>query len=278
MNLNDVSYIPLCRQKWIKLQIWYQTHLGQLIYKSEAKIIEQQLESCFGYSIVQLGKVTAEGMIQSTRIKNKCVMHCFADNGEQNTGLAIRGNTGVVSLLQRLAIKSNSVDVVVLHHCLEFEAFPHEILREVERILVAEGKIIIVFFNPYSLIGLWQFFLRLRFKVRGKDLNFPIKKNWISSNRIEDWLALLGFDSKKVGAVFFRPPISNLTVLERLNFMEKVGKRYWPFFSGSVVYKATKRVSTLTPLRSKWRLKKKVVRRPVAEIKLPRTSKKETHN
>jgi SAM-dependent methyltransferase len=257
-NLNDSAYLLKCRKKWLQLRKWYQTRLGQLVFKNEAEVIRQELESCFGYNIVQLGDVLSTNLIQSTRIKNKYVLQCFADNQESN-------NTDVVSLVQRLAIKSDSVDVVLLHHCLEFEPFPHEILREAERILVAEGKLIIVIFNPLSLMGLWHFFLRLKAKVRNNSFSLPVESAWISPGRLDDWLALLGFDSEKVASIFFRPPINNLTILNKLAFMEPTGKRYWRFFSGSVIYRATKRVSTLTPLRPKWLLQKKVVGSSVPE-------------
>ncbi len=257
-TINDMTYSLRCQKKWQLLHKWYQTHPGQLLFKSEENIIQQELESCFGYNIVQLGGILSDKLIQSARIRNKYVFQCFFENDKNST-------TQVVSLLQRLAIKNSSVDVVLLHHCLEFESFPHEILREVERILVAEGKLIIVVFNPFSLMGLWHFLLRLKAKVRKKFFSFPVDLPWISSRRLDDWLALLGFDSEKVASVFFRPPINNLTILNKLVFMESTGKRYWTFFSASVIYKATKRVSTLTPLRPKWHIEKKVVGSSVPE-------------
>jgi len=270
VNLNDVSYLLKCRQKWIQLHKWYQSHLGQAVFNSEKAIIQQQLDSCFGYTIVQLGDVLSENLIQSTRIKNKYVLQCSINENDIE-------ETGIASLLQRLAIKSNSVDVVLLHHCLEFEAFPHEILREVERVLVAEGKLIIVLFNPFSLMGLWNFLLRLKAKVTHKKVTLPVEQTWISSRRLDDWLALLGFDSQKVGSVFFRPPINNLAVLKKLAFMESTGKDFWPAFSGSVIYMATKRVSTLTPLRRKWRLKEKVVGTPVPESGVPEATNRKIY-
>jgi len=270
VSLNDVSYSQRCRKKWQQLHKWYQSYLGQAVFNSEKKIINQQLESCFGYSIVQLGDVLSENLIQSTRIKNKYVLQCAANDN-------VNAETDVVSLLQRLAIKSNTVDVVLLHHCLEFEVYPHEILREVERILVAEGKLIIVLFNPFSLMGLWNFFLRLKAKVTHKKVSMPVEQTWISPMRLDDWLALLGFDSQKVGSVFFRPPINNLTILNKLKFMESTGKDFWPAFSGSVIYLATKRVSTLTPLRPKWRLKEKVVGTPIAEPGVPEATNRKRY-
>jgi SAM-dependent methyltransferase len=41
-------------------------------------------------------------------------------------------------------------------HALEFHDDPHQILREVERVLIPEGELIITGFNPISIWGLRQ--------------------------------------------------------------------------------------------------------------------------
>jgi len=278
MNLSSNSYIKQCRHTINELQSWYSSALGQELYKEEVNAIKQLLDTCFGYNILQLGQISSENILESTRIKNKTLLNCHINNVNQDA---------IVCLLQRLAIKSNRVDVVLLYHCLEFDEYPHEILREVERILVPEGKLFIVSFNPYSMMGIWHYFLRIKYKffntyskkITKKTHNsiknsLPISKNWISSHRMNDWLTLLGFDSEKVSELFFRPPINNVKVLTKFKFMEKVGKRYWPYFSSIIIYKATKRVSTLTPIKQKWSLPRKVVTQ-VSEAKLPRNAKKE---
>ncbi|WP_223717365.1 class I SAM-dependent methyltransferase, partial [Escherichia fergusonii] len=55
-----------------------------------------------------------------------------------------------------LPFPANSLDLVVLPHALELASDPHETLREVERVLVPEGRVVILGFNPASLWGLWQ--------------------------------------------------------------------------------------------------------------------------
>ncbi len=55
-----------------------------------------------------------------------------------------------------LPFASQSIDLVVLPHGLELARDPHETLREIERVLVPEGRVMIVGFNPASLWGLRQ--------------------------------------------------------------------------------------------------------------------------
>ncbi|MCN4144869.1 MAG: class I SAM-dependent methyltransferase [Thiohalomonas sp.] len=64
--------------------------------------------------------------------------------------------THVITGFDNLGIQNQSVDVVILAHTLEFEMNPQQILREVDRILVPEGKAVFLGFNPFSLWGLWH--------------------------------------------------------------------------------------------------------------------------
>ena len=42
-------------------------------------------------------------------------------------------------------------------------------------------------------------------------------------------------------------------LMRHLNFLERSGGRWWPIFGAAYVLVARKRVSTLTPIRPRWR-------------------------
>lgn len=252
----SLSHQAICREKWNRAKQWFKTDLGQSVYTNELTVIQRHLESCFGYNIVQLGSVAEQSLIESTRIKRKFIIECSD---------SVTEGTHVQSYFQQLAIRNNSIDAVVLHHTLEFENDPHAILREVERILVPEGKLIIVLFNPISLWGLWHVYLHTKQLVKHQQPELPSCGNLISQKRLKDWLSLLGFDYAKSQPALFRPPVNKSPILSKLQFMEKAGKRYWPNLAGSHCLLATKRISTLTPLKPKWRLSKKVLGARVSE-------------
>jgi len=257
----------ICRERWNQAKKWFATDLGLSVYESEQKVVQSHLESCFGYNIVQLGSVNENSLIQSARIKRKFVLECSSECFE---------NSSMRSYFQQLAIKNNSIDTVVLHHTLEFENDPHAILRETERVLVPEGKLIIVLFNPFSLWGLWHVHLTMKQLVKQKKPVLPSCGHLISQKRLKDWLSLLGFDYSKSHPALFRPPVNQLPILSHLKFMDKAGKRYWPNLAGSQCILATKRISTLTPIRPKWSLSKKVLgsRVPETSANLIRPSRK----
>ena len=135
---------------------------------------------------------------------------------------------------------------MVLPHTLEFEENPHQILREVERTLIPEGHVVIMGFNPYSLWGMTRMFIGWRNRT-------PWCGHFYSTLRIKDWLALLGFDTVLQKSYFFRPPLQHEGSLERLSFMERYGSRWWPFPGGGYILVAKKRLTTLTPIKPRWR-------------------------
>jgi SAM-dependent methyltransferase len=154
---------------------------------------------------------------------------------------------GVLAHSPVLPVQSDSVDVVVLPHTLEFETAPHDTLREVERILVAEGHAVILGFNPFSLWGLWRLF---RWNRRAHP---PWHGAFRSMLRIKDWLALLGFDIVLIRTFFFRPPLRHVGMMRRLAWLERLGGRLWPYLGGAYIVVARKRVVTLTPIKPRWR-------------------------
>jgi hypothetical protein len=87
----------------------------------------------------------------------------------------------------------------------------------------------------------------------------PWRGQFLALTRLRDWLALLGFDVLSQDACFFKPPFSNENLLKRLDFLDKVGSRMPVYFSGAYLLVARKRVTTLTPVRPRWRPRRRLV-------------------
>jgi hypothetical protein len=149
-----------------------------------------------------------------------------------------------------MAVASDSVDAVLLPHTLEYEPEPHEILREVERILTGEGHLIIFGFRPLSSWGVRHLFARDGFP--------PGLERFIGERRLRDWLKLLGFEIVDARRYLFTLPWGAAGPSSH-SFFERAGALVWPLFAGGYVLKARKRVYTLTPIRPRWRLRPKVV-------------------
>ncbi len=93
--------------------------------------------------------------------------------------------SGVRCDFANLPIESRSAELVVASHVLEFSLAPHIVLREIARVLAPEGTLLLVAFNPFSLLGL-QKTLRLSRGV-------PWSGHYYAQRKIHDWLRLLGF-------------------------------------------------------------------------------------
>lgn len=156
-----------------------------------------------------------------------------AADGEPDTSTPPRQATPrVICRYDELPFASQSIDLVALPHVLEFTDDPHEVLREVARVLMPEGRLIITGFNPLSLWGMRQGMRRL-----GTESFLPAQSQMIAFTRLKDWLKLLGFDIVRGRFGCYCPPNRSDKWLQRTAFMEKAGDRWWPIF-GAVLHVA----------------------------------------
>jgi SAM-dependent methyltransferase len=226
-----------------ELRLWYRTVLGRELLAMEQGKLNGVLTELFGYHLVQIGSPAGGDLLGQSRIKHRVILD---GDGTASDFLPIEGTIQCIAQSQYLPFENDAIDVMVLPHSLEFEENPHQILREVERTLIPEGHIIIVGFNPYSLWGLTRLVIGWRRRP-------PWCGHFYSTLRIRDWLALLGFDIVLVRGCFFRPPLQHEGSLEKLNFMERFGARWWPLLGGCYILVAKKRLTTLTPIKPRWK-------------------------
>ena len=145
----------------------------------------------------------------------------------------------------QLPIASDCIDVAVLPHTLEFMEAPQAVLQEVDRVLIPEGYVVILGFNPMSFWGLW----RLLYSPKH---GAPWNARFFSVTRLRAWLTPLGFELISAQYYFYRPPVWQFSLLERLTFVENLGSRWWSLCGGGYTLLVKKRVSTLTPIKPRW--------------------------
>ena len=144
-----------------------------------------------------------------------------------------------------LPFDTNSLDLVVLPHALELARDPHLALREVDRVLRPEGRVVIVGFNPGSLWGLRQRWGRLRMRLAPRSqrpLFLPSTGEFMRYRRLRDWLRLLSFEVEAGRFGCYRPPVVSAKWLDRYQWMERFGDRWWPVFGAVYFVVAVKRV------------------------------------
>jgi SAM-dependent methyltransferase len=220
---------------------WLRTPLGQRVYALERKHASEALAQVFGWQMLQIGEWGDEGFIVDARTQHKALLM-------QPWQLHPQGAKGGVSRVQSrtdaLGIASDSVDAVFLPHTLEFEPDPHAVLREVERILMGDGHLIVLGFRPFSMWGLRHLLTREGFPPNAERL--------LGERRVRDWLKLLGFEIVDAHRYLFTLPWGKAAPRTE-RFLEVVGERAWPVLAGGYLLKARKRVYAMTPIRFRWR-------------------------
>lgn len=216
------------------LDAWLQTPLGRYVLAWEREKVEAVVADLFGYHALQFGLPQVDLLAQN-RIPLR-----------QTVG---QSGTQVRCDFRQLPFATQSVDLVVLPHILEFQADPHGILREVERILIPEGQLVIVGFNPRSLWG-------LRRRLPNCPREFPWNGDYLSVQRCKDWLQLLGFEVERGNFGCYAPPVADEDWLERCRFMEAAGDRWWSFAGGTYLLRAVKRVQSMRLIMPAWHSKK----------------------
>ena len=227
------------------LRVWFTSPLGTALLQAEQIRANQVLTDLFGYHIVQLGCLNDDGFIQSSRISHKIILQL--DEQAQHRSLS-----DVISSADALALASDSMDVVFMPHVLEYNANPHKLLREVERILIGDGHLVIIGFNPWSLWGLWRLLHAWREVT-------PWCGHFFGLARIKDWLSLLDLELLRVERFFFRPPMQKSRLMQRLGFLEKLGNYCCPWFGSAYLIVARKRVLPLTPIKLRWRDQRRII-------------------
>ena len=210
----------------------------------------------FGFHAVQLGLPQLDGL-RANRMPHRWVasdsLHVpdavpFAFPPAADGGIStqpIEQPVGLHCEFDALPFPNASIDLVVLPHSLELARDPHQTLREVERVLVPEGRVIIAGFNPASLWGLRQRAgqLRQRFGVaREASLFLPRAGDFIGYWRLRDWLRLLDFEVEAGRFGCWRPPVGSALWLERWRWMDRLGEHWWPVLGAVYFVVAVKRV------------------------------------
>ncbi|MEO8628124.1 MAG: methyltransferase domain-containing protein, partial [Betaproteobacteria bacterium] len=221
------------------LQAWSETPLGNYLLTSEQAYFDQEVADVFGFNAFQLG-LCRNDFLRTNRMPLHCRVGALSPERDTDVGARIRAD------FTALPIVSNTADLVILPHVLEFSDNPHQVLREVARILMPEGHVIVSGFNPWSLWGARQAFDRDRelYPWRGQFINLP---------RLKDWMALLGFEITGGRMCCYIPPVTNETWIGRLSGLESAGDRWWPFAGGVYFLHAVKRVQGMRVITPQWK-------------------------
>ncbi|KZX53430.1 hypothetical protein A3709_09890 [Halioglobus sp. HI00S01] len=215
-----------------ELESWYGMEAGRVVLDKIRAHLATYLDTAFGYHILQIGPVREHSLIEQGRIHH----HIYAGpRGGSAVGLLCEGD--------ELPLASDSVDVIVAHHSLEFSTNPHQVLRELQRVLTPQGHLFIVGFNPFSLRG-----LGLLLKRFGRYSPWR-RHHPVSRDRLCDWLRLVGCDPGSCSFLHAVPGIGGRRVRNLLERLDNACGRYNLPLGGLYVVHAIKQQPGVTGSR-----------------------------
>ncbi len=232
---------------------WLTTCLGEYLQSKEQVLFDEAVIDIFGFNAVQVGMLKMD-LLRNSRIPN--AIQADTKGGD------VRCDS------MQLPFQSNTIDLLLLPHGLDFSQNPQQTLREAERVLMPEGHIMLTGFNPFSLWGLKRM-LRRRNNFVKSDLQetggasalaqtvsplpvSPWNSSFLSLLRVRDWLDLLGFELVEGNMTCYTPPFSSHKSLQRFKWMDKAGERLWPMMGGVYFVVAKKRVVGMRLIRPNW--------------------------
>ena len=243
----------------VELAEWLATPPGQYVLAWERAQFDCAVADVFGFHAVQVGLAEID-LLRNNRMPFKA----YVGEVMPTKAAAAKWQGCAVAYPEALPLAAQSVDLLILPHVFECTDEPHLVLREVERVLMPEGRVIISGFNPWSLWG-----ARNVMPAMEQWLPFA-SSSLVSVPRLRDWLKLMSFEVDTPSYGCFAPPVRADQWLDRFAFMDRAGPRWWNVCGNVYVITAVKRVVGMRILGPPWKRKKK--RRAAQAVAVPRNA------
>lgn len=230
------------------ISAWYQTPIGARVGRDLTQCLARRAEDAFGYHAVVMGATLPLG----TRLRIRHVTQVSPSVAAMGGPAPGAGNeypgAGLVADFTALPIASEAADLVIALHVLENMRQPHDLLREMDRIVRPEGRLMIVGVNPVSLFPVARFL--------GRSCYAPLLRGHRHAAwRLVDWLRVLGYEINAVEHVGGLCPTCHVRRYERFRPLRDWSLRWAWFLHGFYVIDATRRESTPTAIRPAFRFR-----------------------
>ena len=209
---------------------WQDSKAAKNLWPLEVEALTELMPDLHGHYLLQLSAFN-QSVVKTTTLRH----HFFASH-QKNSQLQVD--------YEALPFRENSVDCVVLHHVFEYQGAAHQCLREAARIVVPNGYLVVIGFNPYSSWGLSRFFSKYSLAAKGR---------YVSQSRLLDWLTLLGFRVEQVEHLQYAPPFILKYFPRFSQYLDRLLRYIGLPSAGVYTLLARKLVAGRTPIRPQWR-------------------------
>lgn len=228
--------VKMLNQTQKSIQDWFSSPLGQHLLIAEQKTLDQIMPEIYGYHLMQLS------VLDTIKLSGLSpVSHHFSLSVTEEGATGQNSQPGVANF-EQLPIEAESIDAVLLHHVLEYSTNPHQLLREAARTIIPNGYLVIVGFNPTSLLALKKQWWRL----------FSREAHWryhgLGHGRLSDWLRVLDFER-----VFLQFGFHGLPFAKGHNaVIDGIVGRVLPFSGAYYAIAARKSIIPMNIVRQPW--------------------------
>lgn len=209
-------------------QHWSQLPHGHWLRQQVSQALAPHCSKIFGYHLARVGPLAADLALPELRVK-----HQFS--------LQSQAPAEVITDLHHWPFAEHSLDAVLLVNQLEFDADPHQLLREATHSLIADGYLLLVGMNPLSpalLTGIWP----------GRIDSYPWNGRYFTRARVIDWLALLNY--QLIAAEYLAPSLLIDAFATPTTGLQRIS-RIAPQLGSMYLLVARKRQYPLTLIRQK---------------------------
>ena len=227
-------------------QLW-QGVAGQYVTQWETQLLSKWVGDVFGYYAIQLGHHGRITCLQDNRCSERYAIE--QGQGSSNPSAADAHDIRHLDVpdFAVLPFASDSIDLVVLPHTLDEHPDPHGVLREAYRVLRAEGRMVILGFNPLSIWGAQAKYCSWRTSGKNPFGFYPsLPHPPIQIGRLKDWIELLNCDVVRGAYGCYTPFVHTEHWQKRWHWMEDAGDRWWGFAGAVYALKVVKRVYSPT--------------------------------
>ena len=208
---------------------WLEEPAGRAVLAAERDMLADWAPRLTGQRALEIGVGRGRDLLRDARLPGRWALSPPGFSGGD-----------LHAMPENLPVAKNSVDAVLLHHCLEFHDAPHQVLREAARCVAPGGMLAVVGFHPFSAMGLARWF-------RGAHPRPAWVGRYFRPYRVSDWLQLLGFEVEGQAGGFYTLPLSDRG-RARLGWLEWLGRRFWWRHGGVYLLVARKRAAMMRPL------------------------------
>ena len=214
------------------LKDFYQTRRGEVAQRMIEAGLKRLWPEVSGETILGLGFATP--YLDSFRGPENRVLAFMP--GTQGALVWPKKGAGLVAMGHeaRLPFADNSIERILLVHALESCEELRGMLREIWRVISAQGRLVVIVPNRR---GIWA---QLDISPFGHGHPF-------TPRQLSRLLGNAMFTPASWEGVLFAPPFSSQTLPSTAPLWEKIGQRWFKTFAGVILMEATKQIYAATP-------------------------------